>query len=780
MNASSMAIAAISLGLIIFILWFFFGQHTANKETDESVSKTHIELDIKGISCPSCLLAIEKVLTRSDGVINCTTNFDAERASVDYIPTVISSDRIIHQIEKLGYTASEITQIDEAQNQLAQETQNEVNELKIRLAVSIVLTIPVLIFGMVLMAMPPSPLVYIEFLLTGIVLFWCGFRIFKSAFGSIINRASDMNVLIAVGTLSAYIYSTAAAFVPGIFRAYSVEPHVYFETAAVIITLILTGRLLEARAKSHTSDAIKKLLSLQAKTARVLRSGNEVDVPIEDVHLGNTIIVRPGEKIPVDGVIDHGTSAVDESMITGESIPSEKQPGDNVIGSTINKTGSFSFTAKKVGGQTVLAQIVAMVRRAQSGKAPIQKLADTVAGYFVPVVICIAIATFAIWYAFGPSPSIRLAMLNFVAVLIIACPCALGLATPTSLAVGTGKGAENGILIRSADALEIARKLTTIVLDKTGTITKGEPELTDIFASDGFDEDEILRLAASCERGSEHPIGEAVVNAADSRKIELFMPNEFRAFPGGGVSADVNSKEILIGTGKLMAENAIDYSYFDDKSKQLQSQGKTSIFLAIDGKIAGLLAVADVVKPNSESAVKRLKEAGLEVVMITGDNMQTARTVAKQIGIDEVIAEVLPGEKASKIRSLQSHGKMVAMVGDGINDAPALAQSDLGIAIGSGTDIAIESSDITLISGDLDGVTAAIDLSRATIKNIRQNLFFAFIYNMLGIPIAAGVLYPFTGLQLNPMIASIAMAMSSLSVVSNALRLRGFKADRSN
>lgn len=751
-------------------------EHEAEEKLTEKKPETEqVEISVGGINCPSCLLGVEKVIKRADGVLDASTNFDTERAYVTYDPSICSPDKIVQQIEKLGYTAAMVTTDDEATEEIGPGSSAEVDELRLRLVVAAVLTAPVLIFSMILNAMPPSPLVYIEMVFTAIVLFWAGWRIFKSAWGSIKNRASDMNVLIAIGTFAAFAYSAAATFFPGWFRSFSVEPHVYYETAAVIITLILIGRLLEARAKSHTSDAIKKLLGLQARTARVVRNGEEQDVPVEDVRVGDMVIVRPGERIPVDGVIREGASAIDESMITGESVPVEKQVGDEVIGATINKTGGFTFEATKVGKDTALYQIIRMVRQAQASKAPIQKMADLVAGYFVPVVICIAIATFVIWYIFGPLPPISFAILNFVAVLIIACPCALGLATPTAVAVGTGRGAESGILIRNAEALEIAGKLTTIVLDKTGTITSGEPTMTDVRTAEGFTENEVLAIAASCEKGSEHPIGQAIVRGAQERKLELSSPANFEAIPGGGIRASVNSKNVLIGTAKLMNENDIDISALDSAAKELQSQGKTAIFVAIDNTAAGVIAVADTVKPTSKAAVERLKSLGLEIIMITGDNMQTARAVAGEVGIDSVMAEVLPGEKADKVKSLQQAGKIVAMVGDGINDAPALAQADLGIAIGTGTDVAIESANVTLISGELGGVVTAIRLSRATLRNIKQNLFFAFIYNTLGIPIAAGVLYPFTEWLLNPMIASAAMAMSSLSVVSNALRLRRFR-----
>ncbi|MCX6343531.1 MAG: heavy metal translocating P-type ATPase [Armatimonadetes bacterium] len=774
MTEMDYAAATIGAALILFILWFFFGkgtgQHVHVHNHGAPMTKD-IELAIGGIHCPSCLLAIERVLGRLEGLHAVSTNFDAERAYITYDPSLVTQSKIIDQIKKLGYTAEEVSSEIETSEESTPAADAEVKDVRARLTVAAIFTIPVLIFSMVMDAMPPSPYVYAEFVLSGIVLFWAGYRIFRSAWGSVRNRASDMNVLIAIGTLAAFAYSAVATFFHSQLAAQGTMPHVYFETTAVIITLILTGRLLEARAKSHTSDAIKKLLSLQAKTARVVRDGVEQDIPIEGVRVGEIIIVRPGEKAPVDGIIREGASTLDESMITGESIPVEKQPGDEVIGATINRTGSFRFEATRVGKDTMLSQIVRLVRQAQATKAPIQKLADTVAGYFVPVVVCIAILTFVVWFIFGP----QFALVNFVAVLIIACPCALGLATPTAVAVGTGKGAENGILIRNAEALETARKITTIILDKTGTITTGQPALTDVMPSKGISEQELLQLAASCEKGSEHPIGEAVVRGAESREIALTTPEQFEAFPGGGVKARVESKSILIGTSKLMKDNDIDTTALDKTANDIQSQGKTAIFAAIDGKPAGVLAVADTVKAESRGAIERLKKLGLEVIMITGDNPQTAAAVARQVGVDSIKAEVLPAQKASAVKELQEQGRVVAMVGDGINDAPALAQANLGIAIGSGTDIAIESSDITLISGDLNGVATAIELSRATIKNIKQNLFFAFIYNTLGIPIAAGALYPAFHLLLNPMIASLAMAASSLSVVSNALRLRGFR-----
>lgn len=783
MSIVDMAVALSGAAIMIFVLWFFFGvkspqEPEAATEAAAQPSSAKVELAIGGIHCPSCLLAIERILKRTDGVQDAATNFDTEQAIVTYDAGRIDVDGIIKQIEKLGYTAEEIEDETAPPEEIGPGADAEVRELWIKVIGAAILAIPVAILGMVYEAMPPSPGVYVEFVLTSIVMFWAGWRIFKSAWGSVKNRATDMNVLIAIGTLAAYIYSAVATFAPGLFRAYGVMPHVYYETAAVIITLILVGRLLEARAKSHTSDAIKRLLSLQAKTARVIRDGQEIDIPLEEVKTGDRVIVRPGEKIPVDGVIREGSSAVDESMISGESVPVDKQPGDQVIGATINKTGSFTFEATKVGKNTVLSQIVKMVRQAQSTKAPIQRLADVVAGYFVPVVVCIAIATFVLWYIFGPTPPIQVALLTFVSVLIIACPCALGLATPTSLAVGTGRGAESGILIKSGEALQIARKITAIVLDKTGTITSGKPALTDVKPLENMPEDELLKLAASCERGSEHPVGEAIVKGAQERGLELTSPRNFEAIPGGGVQAEVDDRSVLIGTAKLMRERGIEVFQSGSLVNELQEQGKTAMYVAVNQTPMGLIAVADTVKPTSASAVARLRALGLKVIMITGDNVQTANAVARSVGIESVMAEVLPAEKASKVKELQDTGEVVAMVGDGINDAPALAQADLGIAIGTGTDVAIESSDITLISGELNGVVTAIELSRATMKNIRENLFFAFIYNSLGIPIAAGVLYPALGAHglLSPMIASAAMAMSSISVVSNALRLRKFRA----
>jgi Cu+-exporting ATPase len=551
---------------------------------------------------------------------------------------------------------------------------------------------------------------------------------------------------------------------------------VYFEAASVIIALILLGRMLESRAKGQTSDAIRRLIGLQAKTARVVRDGRESDIPVEEVLPGDIVIVRPGEKVPVDGVVTDGASAVDESMLTGESLPVEKKSGDEVFGATLNKTGSFRFTATKVGRDTALQQIVKLVQDAQGSKAPISRLADVISGIFTPVVICIAVASFVVWYVAAPVDTrFTSALLAFVSVLIIACPCALGLATPTAIMVGTGKGAENGVLIKGGEALEMAHKLTTVALDKTGTITKGQPALTNVEAVDGFDENELLRLAASAERGSEHPLGEAIVRGAEQRGLTLAHASSFNALSGHGIEAEVEGRRLLLGNAKLMTERNVPLDGVQARAEALAAEGRTPMYAAVDGKLAGVLAVADQVKPESKAAVEAMHRLGLEVVMMTGDNRRTAEAVAKEVGIDRVLAEVLPEGKAEQVRRLQEEKKVVGMVGDGINDAPALAQADVGIAIGTGTDVAIEASDVTLIRGDLRGVVNAIALSRATMRTIRTNLFWAFIYDVIGIPIAAGVMYPFTGWLLYPILASAAMSFSSVSVVANSLRLRAFR-----
>jgi Cu+-exporting ATPase len=593
---------------------------------------------------------------------------------------------------------------------------------------------------------------------------------------------------VVMGTSAAYLYSAVATLAPGLFAAGRAE--VYFDTSTLIITLILLGRLLEARAKGRTNDAIKKLAGLQAKTARVVRDEQEVEVPVEDVEIGDVVVVRPGEKIPVDGRIVSGGSAVDESMITGESIPVTKREGDEVIGATMNTSGSFRFEATKVGEDTALSQIMRMVEEAQGSKAPIQRLVDRISAVFVPAVIGVAAVTLVIWVLFGPEPAFTFALLNTVAVLIIACPCAMGLATPTSIMVGTGKGAEAGILIKGGEALEGGHKLDTVVLDKTGTLTKGEPELTDIVLTNGIPKEEFLRLLASAELGSEHPLGEAIVRGAKDRGLSLAEADTFEAVSGGGIRARVEGRDVLVGSRRFLFESSVSEDGLVARSEELAREGKTPIFVAVDGEAAGLVGVADVVREESREAVERLHSLGLEVAMLTGDNRRTAEAIARELGVDRVVAEVRPEDKAAEVERLQDEGKRVGMVGDGINDAPALAQADVGIAIGTGTDVAMEAADLTLISGDVRGVARAIELSKATMRNIKQNLFWAFAYNVALIPVAAGVLYPlFAGGSvpevlrlvlgeygfLNPVLAAVAMALSSVTVVSNALRLRRVK-----
>jgi len=618
----------------------------------------------------------------------------------------------------------------------------------------------------------------ILFILTLPVQVWVGSQFYKGLVVVFKYRTADMNTLIAIGTLSAFIYSTIVTFFPKLFTRAGIELHVYFETAAIIITLILLGRFLEARAKGRASSAIKKLMQLEAKTARVIVNGKEKEIDINEVKVNDIILVKPGEKIPVDGIIIDGGSAIDESMVTGESIPIEKDKDDEVIGATLNTSGAFKFKATKVGKDTVLSQIIKLVEEAQGSKAPIQRLADTVASFFVPIVIGIAVVTFIVWIIWGPSPSITFALVSFVAVLIIACPCALGLATPTAIMVGTGKGAENGILIKDATSLELAHKLNTIVMDKTGTLTKGEPVVTDIILKEkdpSYSSEELLKISASSELQSEHPLGKAIIKKADESNIKLSEPKNFKSITGKGIYAEVGSKKILKGNLVLMKENSIILGNLEKTALDLADDGKTPIFISIDEKAIGIIAVADTLKDNAREVVEKLRRLGLEVVMLTGDNKNTANAIAKRAGIERVLSEVLPEHKTDEIKKLQEEGKTVAMVGDGINDAPALVQADVGIAIGTGTDIAMESSSITLIKGNLEGVLKAIMLSRNTIKVIKQNLFFSFFYNSILIPIAAGVLYPIIGILISPMFAAAAMALSSISVISNSLRLRRLK-----
>ena len=741
-----------------------------------SEKKEKVTISVGGITCAACVNRIEKALGKMNGVTEAHVNLATEKATVLFQPDLVGKSEFRKAIEELGYTVRGLEE-EGLSDREGEARRREIRLQKRKFVISAVLA-AVIFFGNMPEWFPWWPKLLQEHLallvLTTPVQFWAGWQFYRGFWLALKHRTSDMNTLIAVGTSAAYIYSTIVTFFPEMFQARGLGVNVYYDTSAMIITLILLGKLLEAVAKGHTSTAIKRLMGLQPKTARVARDGQELDIPVEEVRRGDWVVVRPGEKIAVDGIAREGWSAVDESMLTGESIPVEKNPGDSVMGGTINKTGSFKFEATKVGKETALAQIIKLVEEAQGSKAPIQRLADRVASIFVPTVILIALGTFGVWMILGPKPAFTLALLNFVAVLIIACPCALGLATPTAIMVGTGRGAENGILIKGGESLETIHRVNTILFDKTGTLTQGKPMVTDIVVRDGFQEDQILLWAASVEKGSEHPLGEAMVHAAEEKKIQLAAVEAFEAVPGQGVKARLDGQPVLLGNFKLMEENGVEFDGLRGQVERLANEGKTPMIVAKNHSAAGIVAVADTLKPNSREAVEALQRMGLEVIMITGDNEKTGKAIASQIGIQRVLAEVLPWEKSAQVKELQEEGKVVAMVGDGINDAPALAQADVGIAIGTGTDVAMESSDITLITGDLRAVVAAIQLSKRTIQTIKQNLFWAFIYNVLGIPIAAGILYPFWGILLNPMIASAAMAMSSVSVVSNSLRLKSF------
>jgi Cu+-exporting ATPase len=669
---------------------------------------------------------------------------------------------------------------------IAQEEDNpELRDMTRRFWISVALTVPLLVIAMGHMLpgmqrlLPAGWQPWIELILATPVVLWGGSPFFQRGWTSIVNRSTNMFTLIAMGTGVAYLYSLVATVFPQIFPASFREmggtPVLYFEAAAAITALVLLGQVLELRARSRTGAAIRALLDLSPKMARVVRDGREQDIPLEQVIPGDRLRVRPGEKIPVDGAVLEGTSGVDESMITGESIPVSKGPGSRVIGATVNGTGSMVMRAERVGGETLLAQIVRMVSRAQRSRAPIQRLADRVAGWFVPAVIAIAIQTFATWSFFGPEPRLAHALVNAVAVLIIACPCALGLATPIAIMMGTGRGAQDGVLIKNAEALELMEKVDTLVIDKTGTLTDGKPRVASVITAAGRDENELLRLMASLEQGSEHPLGAAVVEAARSRGLVLGNESEFQSHTGRGVSGRVDHRKILIGNQRLLEENGIFAAALVQKAEELRRGGQTVILIAVDGQAAGLIGIADSIKASAAQALSQLKREGLRVVMLTGDSRATAEAVAKTLGIDEFEAEVLPGKKSEVVQRLQKEGRTVAMAGDGINDAPALAQADVGIAMGTGTDAAMESAGITLVKGDLAGIVRARKLSQATMRNIRQNLFFAFVYNSLGVPVAAGVLYPFFGLLLSPILAAAAMSLSSVSVITNSLRLRRVK-----
>ncbi|MBN1319951.1 MAG: copper-translocating P-type ATPase [Thermoleophilia bacterium] len=815
------------------------------------------------MSCAACSSRVEKTVQGLQGVTRAAVNLATETLTVTYVREAISPGEIAKAVEGAGYrlvvpgdgetnagahgggvagaAGSDAAGAAAAADPVAVAEAARRRQTRLLLVKFIV----ALVVGAILMLMMLIPEAWISmerqwlimFLLATPVQFWAGSQFYRGAWAALRHRTSDMNTLIAVGTSVAYLYSAAVTFFPGAFEGAEgagFEAAVYYDSAVIIIGLVLLGRYLEARAKGQTSVSMRRLMGLQARTARVLRAATEVDIRVEEVVVGDTVIVRPGEKIPVDGVVSEGRSAVDESMLTGESIPVEKGPGDEVIGATLNRTGSFSFRATKVGRDTVLAQIVRLVEEAQGSKAPIQRLADRIAGVFVPIVLAVAVVTFLVWYFIGPEPRFTLALLAFVSVVVIACPCAMGLATPTAIVVGTGRGAENGILIRSGEALERAHRLSAVLLDKTGTLTRGKPEVTDVVPADAMPiveimarsdialegggitrrdaSEDLLRLAASAERGSEHPLGEAIVEAARSQNLQLLRAADFSAIPGRGVEASLSRLEppvlrpsktaadastsegtrpsvmgsspspetpssirVLLGNRRLMEERGVPLGGLEGEAERLAEEGKTPMFVAVGGAMAGMIGVADVVKPDSAAAVRSLQSLGLEVYMVTGDNRRTAEAIARQVGAGNVLAEVLPERKAQAVKDLQAGGKVVAMVGDGINDAPALAQADIGIAIGTGTDVAMETSDITLIRGDLTPISTAIRLSRATMRVIKQNLGWAFGYNIALIPVAAGVLYPAFGILLDPMYAAVAMALSSVSVVSNSLRLRRFR-----
>ncbi|UNU24646.1 heavy metal translocating P-type ATPase [Microcoleus vaginatus] len=748
----------------------------------------NLTLKLRGMSCASCASSIEQAIQSVPGVIECHVNFGMEQATIQYDSKQTNLETIQSAVDDAGYQAlplQEMAAVEDDSEQADRKSESQTLQRKLWTAgiVSILLVVGA-IPAMTGLHLPFIPAwlhnYWLQLALTSPVQFWCGKSFYVGAWKSLKRRVATMDTLIALGTSAAYFYSVFVTFFPGLFTAQGLNSGVYYEVAATVVALILLGKTLENRAKGETSEAIRKLMGLQAKTARIIRNGEELEVPIAKVEIGDIVQVRPGEQIPVDGEVIEGGSTVDEAMVTGESLPVKKQLGDEVIGATINKTGSFKFRATRVGKDTFLAQIVKMVQEAQGSKAPIQKLADQVTGWFVPTVIAIALATFIIW--FNATGNFTLATVTMVGVLIIACPCALGLATPTAVMVGTGKGAENGILIKGAESLELAHKIKIIVLDKTGTLTEGKPTVTDFVTIKGTansNELKLLQLAASVERNSEHPLGEAVVRYAQSQEVKLTEVKNFEAIAGSGVRGVVVGKSIALGTLRWMQELGCDTEYLELRGRALEAASKTVVWMAVEGKIEAIMGIADALKPSSAQAVKALQKLGLEVAMLTGDNRATAESIAQSVGITRVFAEVRPHQKAAQIKALQGEGKIVAMVGDGINDAPALALADVGIAIGTGTDVAIAASDITLISGDLQGIVTAIKLSRATMRNIRENLFFAFIYNIAGIPIAAGILYPIFGWLLNPIIAGAAMAFSSVSVVSNALRLRNFQAKSS-
>jgi len=754
--------------------------------TEDGDQTATARLSIEGMHCASCASRIEAELARVPGVVGASVSLTAEEATVRYAPGRDELPSLEDAVARAGYKARPAAAPEDALTRQESDRRREYRSLMRKFWFAALIAVPVMVFSY------PDPLGLDRWaafeegsdsllwiwralgLATIPVLAWSGSQFYSGAWLALRHRQANMHTLIAVGISAAWLYSTVAVLWPEIFPEERFT-EVYYDVAAVVVALVTLGLALEVKAKGRSSEAIRELVGLQTKRARVVRDGTEVEIPIEEVVVGDVLTVRPGEKVPVDGVIVDGQSALDESMVTGESLPVDKEPGDEVIGATVNTTGAFRFTATKVGADTALASIVRMVQDAQATKLPIQRVVDQVAGVFVPAVIIVAIAAFVVWFDLGPSPALTYAVIVAVTVLIIACPCALGLATPTSLTVGMGKGAEQGILFRGGDALQAGRQLDTLVLDKTGTITHGKPALTDVAASPTFDEQDVLRLAASVERRSEHPLAQAIVAGAAERGVASADPESFVAVPGHGVEARAEGRAVLLGNRKLLADRGVDVAALQERAETLASEGKTPMYLAVEGRAAGLVAVADTIKPDSVAAIAQLRELGLEVAMITGDNERTAAAVARQVGVDRVLAEVLPEDKAHEVQKLQLEGRRVGMVGDGINDAPALTQADVGLAIGTGTDVAIEASDVTLVGGSLQSVVSAIEISQATMRNVRQNLFGAFVYNTAGLPIAAGLLYPFFGVLLSPLIAAAAMAFSSVTVVSNANRLRHWK-----
>ena len=761
---------------------------TAIRDSGYEVPARKTEFPVEGMTCASCVARVEKALASVPGVLSASVNLATQSGTVIFLPGVADVGGLRAAVEKVGYAVPEFEAEEDPVARQERMQREEERSLMARLRVGFLLGVPLFLLAQWEMlsgpgGFPLSPFAsaLLQLALATPIQFYVGSRFYRGAWSTAKHGTTDMNTLVALGTTVAYTYSLVATFLPMLFAIEGAAPHVYFDTSAAIIVLILLGRYFETRAKGKTSEAVKKLIGLQPKTARVIRGGEEVDVPLEAVMAGERVVVRPGEKVPVDGAVEEGTSSIDESMMTGEPIPVDKGKSDAVTGGTMNVNGRLVVRATHVGKDTVLSRIVKMVQEAQGSKPPIGRLADVIASYFVPSVMGVALLTFAAWWVFGPQPRLNLAMLSAISVLIIACPCALGLATPTSIMVGTGKGAELGILIRSGAALETTHKVDTVVLDKTGTVTRGRPDFSGVRGAPSGPfrgpegERELLRLAASAETGSEHPLAGAVVRGAKEKGLTLSSPGEFFSRPGHGVRAGVSGRRVHVGSARWLEEEGIDAAALLPDAQELSASGATVIFVAVDGKAAGIVAVADEVKEGAPEAIRVLRGMGLDVVMLTGDNTRTAKAVADRAGIGRVRAEVLPDQKAQEVRRIQAEGKVVAMVGDGINDAPALAAADVGMAIGTGTDIAIEAGDIVLMSGDLQGVATAIALSRATLRNIRQNLFWAFAYNVVLIPVAAGVLFPHFRVLLSPILAAAAMGLSSVTVVSNALRLRRFR-----